>query len=261
MKSVAREGSPGAGDERARKRRRGEAHATTPVENLDSTRMARLCLLLGEVVPSDVAREIIATLYIVSLALLEAEAPYVRERVEKLVSGARELHLERPIQFRLEPRGLVQQLTLIHRKYKRGRHHAYGIPLPFCLFCQLSDALQPQPQLGELMRIVPTILPTHSGEIAQVASFYRLRVRPALTEESGFAITIRALSGRRTELLVAGDDSVLDVKHLIRQVEGIACQAMRLFFAGRELDDERTLCQCNIGRDAVIHLNLRLRGD
>ncbi len=70
----------------------------------------------------------------------------------------------------------------------------------------------------------------------------------------------KSINGKTRTISVNSTDTIRQIKEQIRDKEGINPDEQRLIYAGKNLDDTKTVADYNLSADATLHLVLRVRG-
>ena len=119
-------------------------------------------------------------------------------------------------------------------------------------------------ELASDSTIIEYLRPTRLRLYAQLEETRQRKAQNDSQElEAGtaFQIFIKTLTGKSLTLVVRKEDSIKELKEKIQVKQGIPANQQRIVYAEKQLQDDKTLSDYDISKDATLHLVLRLRGE
>jgi hypothetical protein len=70
-------------------------------------------------------------------------------------------------------------------------------------------------------------------------------------------IFIKTITGKSISINVGADETILKLKENISEEEGIPVQKIKLIFAGKILEDDQIVSNCNIQAESTVTLAIK----
>ncbi|XP_072048105.1 uncharacterized protein [Amphiura filiformis] len=192
------------------------------------------------------------------------------KKVADMRNGLVHMHINDNMQIQLSERDanfdslfeLVDCLEKIHPEYLPGRK-ADSVRKRLQTITWSPGTIPLSGVLDEdLLREVKGDFIVLSHQLAdELAAITDRTVIPKKPDNKGhMKIYIKTLTDKTIPFEVYSSDTILDVKVMIWDKEGISFDQQRLIYDGKQLEDDRTVGGYSIQNASIIHLVLRLRG-